>query len=379
MMSDQIGCGASSAVSPLVPSERGYSSPLEENDTATNIHEIDPLCDPRWDQLVESHSESSVFHSSNWLRALQCAYDYQPVVLTTSPPGVALSNGLVFCRIKSWLTGRRLVSLPFSDHCEPLVSDPSELDLLLAQTRRYAHKGEWKYIEIRPRTMEPGSGSRFGRSLAYFLHRVDLRRSTGDLFSSFHKSCVQRKIRRAERENLKYEEGTSDDLLLKFYGLLVQTRRRHCLPPQPLSWFKSLVASFGEKLKIRVASKSGLPVASIVTLSHSRTITYKYGCSEARFHKLGGMALLLWRTVQEANAEGFDELDLGRSEPDNAGLVAFKESWGASKTELVYWVYPDRILAHPGKRQRRLVRSVVSVSPDVVLQMVGKLLYRHIG
>src|SRR5216683_3051172 len=124
-MSDQIGCNADPTVSPLARSERSYSFASEVNDAATNVHEIDPLGDPRWDQLVENHPKASVFHSANWLRALQSAYDYDPVVLTTSPPGVALSNGLVFCRIKSWLTGRRLVSLPFSDHCEPLVSGPN--------------------------------------------------------------------------------------------------------------------------------------------------------------------------------------------------------------------------------------------------------------
>jgi CelD/BcsL family acetyltransferase involved in cellulose biosynthesis len=378
-MSGQIGCSASSTVPPLVLSARNYSCALKINDDATSVHEIDPLCDPRWDMLVGSHPKASVFHSAKWLRALRGAYDYEPVVLTTSPPGVALSNGLVFCRIKSWLTGRRLVSLPFSDHCDPLVSNPSELDNILARTTRDVDNGEWKYIEIRPQAIEPGSNARFTRGLTYCSHSMDLRRSTGELFASFHKDCVQRKIRRAEREDLQYEEGTSDDLLLKFYGLLVRTRRRHSLPPQPLVWFKSLVASLGKQLKIRVASKNDLPIASIVTLSHNRTITYKYGCSDARFHKLGGMALLLWRTIREAKAEGFDEFDLGRSEPDNEGLVAFKESWGATKTELVYWVYPDRVQAHPGKWQRRLVRSVVSVSPDVALKTVGKLPYRHSG
>jgi CelD/BcsL family acetyltransferase involved in cellulose biosynthesis len=379
MISGQIGCSVSPTVSSLVRSERNCSFALEVKDAATSIYEIDPLCDPRWDQLVDNHSEASVFHSTNWLRALRGAYDYEPVVLTTSPPGVALSNGLVFCRIKSWLTGRRLVSLPFSDHCEPLVSDPNELEDLLAQAKRAVDRGEWKYIEIRPNAIEPSSNTRFTRSLTYCSHSVDLRRSTGEVFASFHKDCVQRKIRRAERENLKYEEGTSDDLLLKFYRLLVQTRRRHSLPPQPMDWFKSLVASFGRQLKIRVASRNDLPIASIVTLSHNRTITYKYGCSDARFHKLGGIALLFWRTIQEAKANGFDELDLGRSEPDNVGLVAFKESWGAAKTELAYWQYPDGIQAHPGKWQRKLVRSVVSMSPDVALKAVGNLLYRHIG
>src|SRR5208282_2240667 len=100
-MSDQIGCSVSPTVSPLLRSGRDCSLALEANDAATNIYEIDPLCDPRWDQLVEKHPKASVFHSANWLRALRSAYDYDPIAVTTSPPGLALSNGLVFCRIKS--------------------------------------------------------------------------------------------------------------------------------------------------------------------------------------------------------------------------------------------------------------------------------------
>ena len=84
-------------------------------------YEIDPLRDERWASLVESHPHASVFHSNNWLKALRSVYGYEPVVMTTCPPGARLTNGLVFCRVNSWLTGRRLVSLPFSDHCEPLI------------------------------------------------------------------------------------------------------------------------------------------------------------------------------------------------------------------------------------------------------------------
>jgi len=30
---------------------------------------------------------------------------------------------LLFAKSASWITGRRLVSLPFADHCEPLLSE----------------------------------------------------------------------------------------------------------------------------------------------------------------------------------------------------------------------------------------------------------------
>src|SRR5438128_782655 len=99
------------------------------------VFEIDPQQDQRWTSLVESHSHSSVFHSAQWLDALRTTYGYAPTVFTSSPPDAHLTNGIVFCRVGSWLTGSRLVSLPFSDHCEPLVDNAAALNTLLAAIR----------------------------------------------------------------------------------------------------------------------------------------------------------------------------------------------------------------------------------------------------
>jgi CelD/BcsL family acetyltransferase involved in cellulose biosynthesis len=342
-------------------------------------HEIDPLRDERWAALVDKHPRASVFHSTNWLRALQSVYGYEPMVVTCCPPGARLTNGLVFCQVNSWLTGRRLVSLPFSDHCDPLVDRADELDAMFAHAQRHVDDGKSKYIEVRPLSCQPSDHTKFGKLVTYRFHRLDLRRSQQELFRSFHKDCVQRKIRRAEREELQYEEGRSEDLLRKFYRLLVMTRRRQYLPPQPLAWFRGLIAAFGTDLKIRVASKGGSAVASILTLSHKKTMVYKYGCSDAAFNKFGGMALLFWMAIQEAKDKGFEELDLGRSDSDNLGLITFKEHWGAAATELNYWTYPGRLTQGPSNWEKNLVAHVVSVAPDFALKTVGKLLYRHIG
>lgn len=366
-------------VEALLPGGGAISIPEKLTDAGSQVYEIDPLSDPRWTALLYSCPRSSVFHSTHWLRALRTVYGYDPVVVTTSLPGRPLTNGVVFCRIRSWLTGSRLVSLPFSDHCEPLVSNAEEFDHLLMQMRQYRDTRNWKYAEVRPISFEPGCDTRYGKHLTYCFHRLDLTPDMEQIFRRFHKDCVQRKIRRAEREQLKYEEGNSDELLRKFYRLMVAMRRRKSLPPQPVEWFRRLIAQFGSDLQIRVASYGDLPVASIITLSHKKTMTYKYGCSDVAFNKLGGMALLFWKAIQDAKAAGCERLDLGRSDSDNLGLIAFKDHWGATSSSLTYWKYPQEPTFGSKLWRNRAVKQLASITPEVVLIAAGRLLYKHIG
>ena len=358
---------------------RPKTSGRVEGSRQMDVYEIDPLRDKRWSELVENHARASVFHDKRWLQALQAAYGYGCTVVSTNPPHTTLTNGLVFCRVKSWLTGTRLVSLPFSDHCEPLVESSDTLDRLLLHARGSVEDRSAKYVEIRPIDSVPGAGTGLAMTKAYYLQRLDLRKSAHELFRGFHQDCVQRKIRRAEREFLEYDEGHSEALLENFYGLLIMTRRRQHLPPQPISWFRSLIAAFGEDLKIRVASKDGVPIASILTILHKKVVTYKYGCSDARHHKLGGMVFLFWKTIQDAKDKGCEELDMGRSDMDNPGLIAFKSHWGATRSVVNYWQYPGSLPGLQSPWKMKLLARIVAVAPDVSLVAAGNLLYRHIG
>ena len=345
----------------------------------TNVYELDPIGDPRWAALVDRHPRSAVFHSPNWLRALRTVYGYEPVAISTSAPGSELTNGLVFCRVNSWLTGRRLVSVPFADHCEPLIDRSDELDEMLLHVERFVDYEKGKQIEIRPVSLEPSARTKLSRSAVYCFHSLDLRPSMEKILQRCHRDSVQRKIRRAEREKLKYEEGTSEGLLQKFYQLQVMTRRRHYLPPQPLDWFRALKAALGNDFKIRVTSKDDVAIASILTLSHRKSIVYKYGCSNSAFHNLGGMAFLFWKIIQDAQEAGFEDLDMGRSDTDNPGLIAFKDHWGALGTKLSYWTYPHRNGERLGGVEKGLAKRLVPVLPNVILETTGKLLYKHFG
>jgi hypothetical protein len=345
------------------------------------IYKLDPLHDSRWPRFLKRHARASIFHTSGWLEALHRTYGYEPVVYTTSAPDQELTSGVAFCRITSWLTGRRLVSVPFSDHCQPL-GDPEDLKDLILSLKDHLDQEKWKYVELRPLTRcgyDLEGQALLPSSEQYYFHSLDLRPDLNVLFHDFHRNSV-RSIRRAEREQLSYEEGRSESILSKFYSLLLLTRRRHGLPPQPIAWFRNLIDSLGENLVIRIASKDGRPVASILTLIYKDTLVYKYGCSDARFHKLGGTTLLFWKAIQESKQHGAQQFDLGRSEVENAGLAEFKERLGAQRSQLSYF----RLVSHRKNGLSRglelqIFRHAFSLLPNSLLTAAAKTLYRHVG
>jgi lipid II:glycine glycyltransferase (peptidoglycan interpeptide bridge formation enzyme) len=206
-----------------------------------------------------------------------------------------------------------------------------------------------------------------------------------ELFRNLHKDCIQRKVRRAEKEELSYEKGNSEQFLQKFYRLQLRTRLRHRLPPQPLQWFRNLIASMGENLIIRVASKDGSAIAAIMTLSYEKTITYKYGCSDERFNHLGGVPFLFWKTIQEAKSEGMNRLDLGRSELTNVGLITFKDRLGGRRVPLSYWCctsIPTEklrsvLVTNVARRFMPRLPSAILRLPTALLAASGNMFYRH--
>jgi len=321
-----------------------------------------------------------VFHRREWLAALNNTYGYEPILLTTTPPFRPLKNGVVFCKISSWLTGTRLVSLPFSDHCQPLVDNEHELQECLDWIQKERRSLGWKYVELRPLSALKGGSQNLYPSGSYQYHELDITPHIGQIFKTFHKDSIQRRIQRAERAGLSCETGRSTELLDDFYRLVLMTRRRHRLLPQPRTWFKNLVERMGKACEIRVARNNGVPIAALLTLRHRLVITYKYGCSNERFHHLGGMPFLFWRLIEDSKAQGADKIDFGRSDLDQRTLSAFKDKLGTTSRFLTYYRCPRNDNKQiNGLLKFEALRRFCAALPDSISSTAGSLLYRHMG
>lgn len=200
-----------------------------------NIEIIDPTRYKGWDDLLLTYPEITFFYTSAWARALSESYNYKPLYFTIIEEG-QISALIPIMEIKSFLTGKRGVSLPFTDECCPIAKNNEKFRHLTKFIFEYGKKAGWKNVELR------GNHNALTNVTAYtyhYTHVLDLDKSENRILATF-KSNVKRNIRRALREGLQVTLSNSWESMMSFYRLNCMTRKQHGLPPQPLLFFKKI-------------------------------------------------------------------------------------------------------------------------------------------
>jgi CelD/BcsL family acetyltransferase involved in cellulose biosynthesis len=340
------------------------------------IRTLDPLIDPAWRDLVQRDPRATAFHTPQWMDALRRTYGFVPIVYATK--GDELHGAIPFCLIASWLTGRRLVSLPFSDHCDPLVEDRSQLAAILDDVAFDARLNGWRYVQLRPRTVG-GTVGGFERDESNYFYAIDLRPELDVLFKGI-KRDNREDIRKADRRGLKHVVGRDDALVRAYFRLHAMTRSTQGVPPQPYAWFQNLARCLGEMLEVHLLLQDDVPIAGLVAISFRDQLMVKYTAADPVRDRQGMGKSLLWKTIVRAKERGATTLDWGRCEPEHHGLAQFKERFGAVRTDLIYLRNPPA----PADRHRpswaaRAAKSVVPRMPVTVLTAAGRVAYRHVG
>jgi hypothetical protein len=360
-------------------------------------HCINPIDFPRWNESLRSLSGHSFFHTSSWAEVLHRSYGYKPAYFTLWE-GDALSALLPFMDINSLLTGKRGVSLPFTDYCEPLVnrgtkekgtdlfysgkkgSVPfSQFEEIFAAAVALGKKRNWKTLEFRGgETFFPNEEP----SEWHYGHTLDLTEGARKLFAGLRDSN-RRNINKAEKEGITVTIDTSPDALKAFRRLNALTRRDHGLPPQPRHFFQCVsdhILSQGIGF-IVLASFRGTAIAANVYFTFGDQVIYKYGASDRAYQHLRANNLVMWEAIKWACDHGYSALSFGRTEPENEGLRQFKSGWGAQERLIKYYRYnlQKDTFIKARKITNPLSRKIFSKLPIPVLKMLGNILYRHMA
>ncbi len=339
---------------------------------------VDPTTDPRWDRALDDCPDATFFHSGSWARVLKQTYGHEPIYLALAK-GREFLPVLPLMEVRSAFTGRRGVSLPFSDACPALsaaerVEGTLVLDRLLAEGRRRC----WRTYESRGAHAKAPIAKPSRRG---FLHRLDLLPDAARQFSQCS-GAARRAVRKAEQAGVRIDFRRDWPALEMYYALHCRTRRRFGLPPQSLDFFRQLhreAISRGAGL-VALAERAGQSIAGAVFLCQGKNAIYKFASSDARDLRYRGNNLVLWSAIRWLAEHGFERLDLGRTVAHHHGLRRFKQAWGTVETPIDYAKYDLRrncFLADPEQTSgfhTRLFRWL----PVSVNRWLGRLLYPHL-
>jgi CelD/BcsL family acetyltransferase involved in cellulose biosynthesis len=343
---------------------------------------VDPVTDPAWGEFVARSPAAKVFHHPAWLGLLQEQYGHEMRACCIDGPD-GIEAGLPIARISSRLTGRRLVAMPFSDSCPPLLAegagDAALEDLALGLAEESCRSG----LELTVRGSLPHAANGFV-SERFVSHELELAPDPDETEAGMAKKQI-RASKQARRNGLSSERRTDVEALDSFYSLHLKTRRRLGVPTQPRRFIRRFAELFEQGLGcVWVVSADGQPIAAAVLLSCNGTVTYKYSASDFSSLKKRPNNLLLMDAIRWSCEAGFRTFDFGRTELENEGLRDFKSSWGAPEAELDYICLADRVAERErepasGSLRDRIMSTTIQRSPALVSRLAGEALYRHYG
>lgn len=343
---------------------------------ANQMLQVDPS-DERWISFVESFPQANIFHHPAWVNLLSECYGYRAFVIPLIDDMGYISAGLPLLEVNSFLTGRRWVSLPFTDFCQPLYRDQKAIECLTLEITGLSQNKHNPHIEVR---WELPAHPYIHTYSYYVRHTLNLDQDIDSISKSLHRTQRQN-IKTAEKNGVEIKRGENLDYLRTFYKLHSLTRRRQGVPVQPWRFFELLFTRIIKQGNgyILLANKDGQCLAAGLFLHWHQTLCYKYAASGDRDHNLRPNHLLTWEAIRWGYENGYKVFDFGRTDINNEGLRTFKCRWGAKETPLSYSILSEKPQQPSSGRMMSLMNMIIRNSPIWVCRSTGELLYRHFG
>jgi CelD/BcsL family acetyltransferase involved in cellulose biosynthesis len=344
------------------------------------------VLDESHDRLVEdfldSCDQATIYHTPAWRRGVIDTYGYKPLYLGYLD-GDRLSAILPFMLVRSWLTGTRLVSLPFSNVCGPIGED-GKCRLLVEEALGMHSDVGAGAIEIRTQSnLNPVRDERM-TDVSYFITSiVKLDPDPDRVWKSFKDRNVRTEVRQAIKKGVEVRHGTGEEDLRAFYDLFASTRLGHGVPPQPYKFFANLWRNMAPKyLDLFLATHGDRCVGALITLRFGKTLNAAYIGSNISYRSHRVHQILFWRAMEMGCARGCEAFDFLRTPRTSKTLRYFKERWNAFEVDLNYLYYPEirgTASTIEDSAKYKMMTKVLTRAPLFFGKALGRLLYRHLG
>jgi FemAB-related protein (PEP-CTERM system-associated) len=282
----------------------------------------------RWNAFVNSCPEATFFHRAEWQRVIAKAFGHPTWYWFAEDGAGRIRAVLPLVRVKSWLFGDTLASIPFGVYGGVAADDDSARELLEARACDLARSLGVGALELRNLTERHPE---WPRKDLYVTFRRGI--------SADHEAnlkAVPRKqramIRKGIDAGLESAVSTDPDRLFRTYAASV---RNLGTPVFPRRYFHLLQEAFGDACDTLVVTHDGRDVAAVMSFYFRDEVLPYYGGSLPLARELKGNDFMYWELMRRSADRGLRRFDFGRSKLDT-GSYHFKKNWGFEPQPLHY-------------------------------------------
>ncbi len=288
--------------------------------------------------FVRAHPGATLYHTLQWRDLIRDVFGHRPEYLVAAADG-QIRGVLPLFHVTLPMVGAKLISLPYDiGSGGALAADDVAEQALVAQAMAVARERGVDYLEIRHgarraaldtlplRTQEPVLISELA---------LDDPAAVRSRIASNHRQSV----RVAAARGVRVRTADSKADYLAFYDIYLEAFRDFGTPPYPRRYFTALWHRLHEAGEVRllVAEADGRCLGGLILFCWGRSLVNKFTACLPEAVPLRAYAALYGHAIELGLAGSYQRLSLGSSSRDQAGLIEFKQRWGAvTQTAVLY-------------------------------------------
>lgn len=308
--------------------------------TKTRVRPYDDGLGARWDEYVQRHPQSSLFHLTAWKRSIERAFGFQARYLAVEDKGT-IRGVLPLFLVENFIQGKSLISAPFAVYGGICADDEEAAEMLRGAACELALNESVGYLELREQRSV--SYPDFHCKQLYVTFERELPSDCQELLQSFPRD-TRYMIRKAQKGGLR--AVVSNGHLDVLYDIYAYSVRQLGTPVFSRRYFQILLEEFGENLEVTTIWHEEKAIAGVLSFRFRDCILPYYGGSLLEGRKLAANNFMYWEVMRRAAKRGIRYYDFGRSKL-GTGAYAFKAQWGMQERPLPYQLYLVRRTTMP--------------------------------
>ena len=277
--------------------------------------------------------------------------------------------------------GNRTVTLPFSDYCDPLVSD---LDSWRCLTEALLASGDPMVVRC-VHCDVPLADPRFSTFKRAKWHGLDLAPDLDALWGALDRKC-RHDIKHAQRVGVTVRWATESSDLRAFFEMHLAVRKyKYGMLAQPFAFFENIWRRFVERGEgyLLLSTYDDKVVGGVLLLRWEEHAGSQIQCVRARRPRPSAERPDGVGIDQPRQSSGCARFDFGLSDWDQEGLVRFKRKFSGTREKTISFLNhaPSVSPAPYQSGARGLLADMTRVFvdplvPDAVTERAGADLYR---